>query len=223
MHYATSRTMSHQGLRLWSYLLRLPHELGDKLGISRRSVQPQCLPLDLPRASTSTHSNSTISDSIAETSKLVVLPASTVRKWYVLYRICLRVLQLVKQGEARHAPKKRQYARTNKRAHEAQIAQQTIVLENMRLIDAKVAAARGEKSAADISRDKVLVQESDVIGDAKSPYIIAKTASLSVSFSCMVGANRSDPAMTVKYQCKSNFELILMANLVPLALSSPTP
>lgn len=77
-------------------------------------------------------------------------------------------------GEARHRQKKRQYERTNKRNFESQIATQTGVVENMRLIDQQVALAKGRPlTCGPEPKARSQEDEDSIIGPLDTRYHIA--------------------------------------------------
>ncbi|KAG8892468.1 hypothetical protein FRC00_012006, partial [Tulasnella sp. 408] len=101
-------------------------------------------------------------------------------------------------GEARHRQKKRQYARSNKRNFENQIATQTKIAENIRFIESMVNAAMGivlDKQPPAFQEFQAMADsDSAPLGSPEKPYWIADVSRVPINLSQLLQSRNEDPA-----------------------------
>ncbi|KAG8944439.1 hypothetical protein FRC04_001813 [Tulasnella sp. 424] len=99
-------------------------------------------------------------------------------------------------GEARHRQKKRQYARSNKRNFEKQIAMQTKIAENLRFIESRVNAAKGIVLEAQLPMPHGFAADSDAApsGSLEARYWMSKDSRTPINLSQLLQKTQEDSA-----------------------------
>ncbi|KAG9000858.1 hypothetical protein FRB90_011721, partial [Tulasnella sp. 427] len=97
-------------------------------------------------------------------------------------------------GEARHRQKKRQYARTNKRNFEKQIATQTQIAENIRYIESRVNLALGLLPKEPPEPVMVAEEGRVPLGSLEARYWISEESRAPVNLSELLRRQAEDPA-----------------------------